>query len=131
MRISEAFAKYGAKLKNVNWSVSAENGDGELILSLWQHYFERPEGNTIKYVGRVSRWSGNGNVEFRKRIEKAFQINQVVRCVISKTDNKEAVDRGDDASKLNNTFHIKKDWIGKVTLWDGDNFEIKFVMKKA
>jgi len=66
-----------------------------------------------------------------QRIEKAFQTNQVVRCVISKTDNEEAVDRDDDASKLKNTFHIKEDWLGKVTSWDGDNFEIQFVMKKA
>lgn len=107
MRISEAFAKYGAKLKNINWSVSAENSAGELILSLWRRHFEKPEGNTINYVDRVSRWSGNGNVEFRKRIENAFQTNQVVRCVIAKTDNKEAVDRGDDASKLNNKCDIK------------------------
>jgi len=131
MKISEAFAKYGAKLNNVNWSVSAENEAGELILSLWQHYFERSEGNTIKYIDRVSRWSGNGNAEFRKRIEKAFQTNQDVRCVISKTDDKAAVDRGDDASKSKNTFHIKENWFGKVSLWDGDNFEIKFVIKKA
>jgi uncharacterized lipoprotein len=131
MRISEAFAKYGATLNNVNWSVSAENEAGELILSLWQHYFKRPEGNTIKYVDRVSRWSGNGNAEFRKRIEKASKTNQVVRSVISKTDNKAAVDLGEDASQLNNTFHVREDWLGKVTLWDGDNFEITFVGKNA
>jgi len=129
--LSEAFAKYGAKLKNVNWSVSAENERGELILSLWQHYFEKPEGSAIKYVDRASRWSGNGNVEFKKRIEKAFQTNQVVRCVISKTDNKASVDRGDDVSKLKNTFHVKEDWFGKVTLWDGDNIEIKFEIRKT
>jgi len=131
MLISEAFAKYGAKLKNVNWSVSAENESGELILSLWRHYFEKPEGNTIKYVDRVTRWSGNGNAEFRKRIEKAFHSNQVVRCVISKTDNKASVDRGDDASKSRNTFDVKENWFGKVTLWDGDKIEIEFEIKKA
>jgi hypothetical protein len=135
MRISEAFDTYGASLKNVNWSVSAENGDGELILSLWQHYFKRPEGNTInyviKYVDRVSRWEGHGNAEFRIRIEKASITNQVVRAVIAKTDNRAAVDRGEDAGQLNNTYHVREDWSGTVTLWDGDNFEINFVGNNA
>jgi hypothetical protein len=130
MKISEAFAKYGASLKNVNWSVSAENESGELVLSLWQHYFQ-PEGSAIKYVDHVSRWSGHGNTELRTKIDKAFQVNQAVRCVIAKTNNEKAVDRGEDASQFKNTFHVKEDWFGKVTLWDGDNFVIKFVNTKS
>ena len=135
MRISEAFATHGASLTNVNWSVSAENGAGELILSLWQHYFKKPEGNetnyVIKYVDHVSRWEGHGNTEFRIRIEKAFKTNQIVRAVIAKTDNRAAVDCGKDASQLNNTYHVREDWSGTVTLWDGDNFEINFVGTNA
>jgi hypothetical protein len=46
--------------------------------------------------------------------------------VIARTDDEEAIRRGDDASKLKNRFHIREDWIGKVILWDGDNFEIEF-----
>jgi len=40
--------------------------------------------------------------------------------------DEKAVEAGQDASKLKNTFLIKKDWIGKVTLWDGENYEIEF-----
>lgn len=126
MKISEAFSKYGATLKNVNWSVSAENDDGELVLSLWKHKFDRDGENRNKYIDRVSRWSGHGNKEFRSRIDKAFSSKQVVRAVISRTDNEKAVDRGEDASKFKNKFHVREDWIGKVVLWDGDNFEIEF-----
>lgn len=35
--IAELFAKYGARLKNVNWSVPAWNSTGELMLSFCAH----------------------------------------------------------------------------------------------
>ena len=127
MRISEAFSQYGATLKNVQWSVSAENDAGELVLSLWKHKFEKPHKNTIKYVDKVSRWSGHGNSEFRQRIEKAYRQEQKIRAVIARTEDEAAVDRGEDASKLINTYHTRTDWVGQVSLWDGDNFEIEFV----
>jgi len=123
---SEAFAKYGAKLKNVNWSVSAENEDGELVVSLWKHRFSKPQGNSIKYQDFVNRWSGHGNKEFRKRIEKAFNQGQVVRAVIARTSDVTAVEHGSDASRLVNEFHVREDWYGEVTAWDGNNFEITF-----
>ena len=127
MGINDAFRKYGAKLKNAYWSVSAENDSGELVVSLWTHFFLKPEGNKIKYVDKVSRWSGAGNNEFRERIDKAFKTDQAVRAVIARTDNEEGVKNGEDASKFKNTFSIKKDWVGKVILWDGDDFEIEFI----
>jgi hypothetical protein len=126
MGISDEFRKYGAKLKNTFWSVSAENDKGELVVSLWHQYFEKPVGKTIKYIDRVSRWSGNGNIEFRERIEKAYNSKQVVRAVIARTDNEMGVEKGEDASNFKNTFHSREDWIGQVTHWDGDNFHILF-----
>lgn len=126
MGIKDCFAKYGAKLKNVNWSVSAENPKGELVVSLWNQFFTPPDNGKTKYIDNVTRWSGHGNAEFRERIQKAYEINQSVRVVIARTNDEEAIRRGDDASKLKNQFHVREDWIGKVTLWDGDNFEIEF-----
>ena len=130
MRISEAFKAYGATLKNINWSVSAENDAGELVVSIWQHHFKKAVERTICCSDKVSRWTGHGNKELRVRIEKAFESNQDVRVVIAKTNNEKAVEAGQDASKLKNTFSIKKDWIGKVTLWDGENYEIEFKFKQ-
>lgn len=126
MGIKDCFAQYGATLKNVNWSVSAETPSGELVVSLWKHFFSKPENKTITYVDKVSRWGGLGNSEFRKRIAKAYKSKQQVRVVIARTDNEEAVKRGEDASKLRNVFHVRKDWLGEIANWDGDNFEIKF-----
>jgi len=74
MGIKDSFAKYGATLKNVNWSVSAENDAGELVVSLWNQFFSKPENGRIKYIDNVSRWSGHGNAEFRERIAKAYLI---------------------------------------------------------
>lgn len=130
MGIQACFAKYGAKLKNVNWSVSAKNDQGELICSLWDQFFKKGnEPKTIMYVDRVSRWSGHGNTEFRENIAEAFQSKRVIRAVIAHTDNVSAVKEGKDASKLKNKFHTREDWIGSVTLWDEDNFEIVFYQK--
>jgi hypothetical protein len=126
MGIKDCFAKYGAELKNVNWSVSSENAKGELVVSLWNQFFTPPSKGKTKYVDKVTRWSGHGNTEFRERIEKAYNTNQPARAVIARTDDEEAIRRGEDASKLKNRFHIREDWIGKVILWDGDNFEIEF-----
>ncbi len=126
MGIKDCFAKYGAELKNVNWSVSAENHKGELVVSLWKHFFTPAVKGKTKYIDKVSRWSGHGNAEFRGRIQKAYESDQIVRVVIARTDDEEAVLRGEDASKLKNRFHVREDWIGKILNWDGDNFEIEF-----
>ena len=40
---ADAFAKYGAKLTNPQWSVSAFGTGGCLVLSLWQNYLKRGE----------------------------------------------------------------------------------------
>jgi hypothetical protein len=90
---SEAFAKYGTKLKSVNWSVSAENDQGQLILSLWKYRFEKPDGKTLPNRDFVDRWSGNGNKEFRQRIDKAFKSKPVVRVVVARTNDIDVVER--------------------------------------
>jgi hypothetical protein len=46
--ISEAFARYEARLKNVNWSVSAWKAAGELVLSLWAHRYRKGEGGSAE-----------------------------------------------------------------------------------
>ncbi len=127
MGIKDCFAKYGAEVKNINWSVSAESAKGELVVSLWSQFFMAPSKDRIRYIDRVGRWSGHGNSEFRRHIQNAYEIDQVIRAVIARTNNEEAVLRGKDASKLKNRFHVREDWIGKVIRWDGDNFEIEFI----
>lgn len=131
MLISEAFKAYGATLNNIQWSVSAFNDQYELVVSLWDHLFETRAKGTITYVDKVSRWSGLGNDAFRKHLPLAYEENRVVRAVIVKTKKTSVIDAGGSGANLGNTFSIKKDWVGKVILWDGDNFEIEFKQSNA
>ena len=129
MLISEAFLKFKAKQKNVNWSVSSFNTDNELVLSLWEQYFNTTENNGSKtqtYIESASRWGGNGNREFIANMDLAKQKNSIIRAIIAKTNHPEIVESGGDASKLINTFSPKLDWVGEIKVWDGDNFEIEF-----
>lgn len=127
MLISEAFKAYGAKQKNIQWSVSAFNDKDELVVSLWKQYFKLIGKDTQIYVDKVSRWQGLGNDEFRKNIALAHATDSVIKVIIARSAKPKIIDAGGSGANLGNTFAIKKDWFGKVKLWDGDNFEIEFV----
>lgn len=126
MNLTDAFSHYGAELKNVQWSVSAENSRGELVLSLWFHHFEKPQGNRIRYRDSARRWGGPGNAEFRRNIDKAFNTGQILRVVIARAEDAGAVERGEDASGIKKRFSIKDDWYGKVLAWNGEDVELEF-----
>ena len=130
MLISEAFATFKAKQVNVQWSVSAINESEELVVSLWDQFFEKRSKVTITCVDRVSRWSGAGNKEFIRNLDYAHKNNLKVRAIIAKSKRPEVVAAGGAASNLGNTFHPKIDWIGEIVLWDGDNYEIEFKQEK-
>src|SRR5690606_16116986 len=130
MLVSESFASFKAKQKNVQWSVSAISENNELVVSLWDQFFEKRSKGTMTYVDKVSRWKGLGNSEFIANLNLATEKDLVVRAIIAKSKNPEAVAAGDPASNLGNTFHPKKDWVGKVTVWNGDDFEIEFSQHK-
>lgn len=122
----EAFAKFGAKLKNPQWSVCAEAPDGALVVSCWAHYFEKAKNGVIRYTDILDRWKGPGNNELRERIRDAFYSGQKIRAVIATTDNTTAVDAGGDASKIKKTFSVKQDWIGEIVEFDGRKMVIEF-----
>ena len=127
LRFAEAFAKYGAKLKNVQWSVCAEAPDGSLVVSLWEHHFLPPKDGRVVCRDRFDRWKGAGNAEFRDKVSRAFASNQQVRLVISHTNKIDQVQAGMDASTVRKSFSIKEDWVGRVSRVDGEEYEIEFV----
>lgn len=118
---AKAFAQYGAKLRNVQWAVSAI-ADGHLVLSCWQFYFRR-----MTYVDRLSRFGGPGSNLLRTHLEQAVADDPPVRAVIAYTEDRALIDAGQDASKVKKSFAVKPNWIGKVTAFDGDEFRIEFV----
>lgn len=125
MNKTETFRRLGAVPKNTFWSVSAFNKDEQLVLSLWRDFFKTDNGKAI-YVDSITRWRGHGNKEFKENFLIAYEKNLPIRAVIASTNNIEGVKRGEDASKFQNSFSPKLDWIGEITAWDGDNFEITF-----
>jgi hypothetical protein len=123
---AEAFAKYGAKLRNVQWSVCTEAPDGSLVVSLWQHHFEKPKDGEIVCRGSFDRWSGPGNSEFREQVKKAFETKQKVRVVIVSTPHIAEVEAGKDASTLKKNFSVRQNWIGEVTDISGEHYTFCF-----
>lgn len=124
--LRDAFAKYCATLRNVQWSVSAWAPDGSLVLSLWAHHYRRGAGESAEYFGSASRWSGPGNQEFRENLAKALREKSRVRLVISSTEETGHVESGRDASKVKKEFHLREDLVGEVVQYDGDNYLIRF-----
>ena len=131
MLLTEAFKAYKAELKNHNWSVCAKTPDNDLVISLWAHFFCDLKGKTIKYRDNVNRWSGAGNNEFRKALNEAKEKNLTIRAVIVTTDNPSAIKEGEAGSNVSNNFSVRKDWYGQLTIWDGENYEIKFESKSV
>ena len=124
--LKEAFAKYGATLRNVQWSVSAWAPDGSLVLSLWAHHYRKGAGNSAEYSGSTSRWSGPGNQEFRDNLAVAFRNRSRIRLIISSTDETVHVESGADASEVAKEFHVRKDLVGEVVEYDGETYVIRF-----
>ena len=48
MGISDEFKKFGAKQKNIQWSVSAFNDKDELVVSIRYSPMSRPNNHKIK-----------------------------------------------------------------------------------
>lgn len=128
LNLTTAFNRYGAKLTNPQWAVSAISGKGELVVSCWTHYLGAG-GGRLTYVDRLSRWSGNslGNNLMREHLERAVEDDLKVRLVKATTSNTALVDSGGDASQAKNTFSVREDVVGHVTSFDGDEFVIEFV----
>lgn len=128
--IRDAFAQYGAKLKNVQWSVSAWAADGSLVVSMWEHHRRKgtPPG-TLVFEGSASRWRGPGNKEFRENVDAAFRAGKPVCLVIARTDEVARVEAGEDGSTIKKEFFLKEEVVGKVTEWDGEHYAITFTRR--
>jgi len=123
---AEAFARYGAKLRSVQWSVCAEAPDGSLVVSLWEHQFEPPKDGKAICRDSFARWTGAGNAEFRELVLKALNTGQPVRVVMAHAEDPAAVQAGDDLTKIKKTYSVRQDWKGSVLSVEGDNYAIEF-----
>ena len=125
--IADAFQRYGATLKNVNWSVSSWADPETLVVSLWNHHYLKDYAPGVLAFGdRFDRWSGLGNREFKENVTKAFENGSKVRLVLARTLEPDRVQRGEDGSKIPKTFAVRDDLIGSVSLVAGEEYTIEF-----
>ena len=124
--IVEAFARYGATLRNPQWSVSAWSPDGSLVVSLWEHHCRKGPPGSIEFVGSLGRWSGPGNSEARRNIAEAFSAKSRVRLVVVKTEEVERVESGQDAGLLKKEFFIREGLVGQVVELNGEQYVFRF-----
>lgn len=131
LKISEAFAQYGAKLRNVQWSVSAWSPSGELVVSLWAHHWRRGPDGAIEFADRFDRWSGPGNSEFRENLRRAFDERSTVRLVIVRTLETERVQSGAGATNIPKDFDFRPELLGEVTHLDDETYVVRFSKAQA
>lgn len=125
--MKEAFAKFGAVQRNVQWSVSAWTPKGELVISVWAHHQRPKTPGTMEFEGNASRWNGPGNREFRENVQRAFDVGSTLRLVIAKTEEIGRVEASEDASQIKKGFSVREDLVGCVSEWDGDRYVFRFV----
>lgn len=128
LSFTDAFAHYGAKLRNVQWSVCAVSASGELVVSLWEELFDKkPVDGALHYRDSFSRWSGLGNNELRQAVAEALSTQRRVRAVIAHAKGPGAIASGIAGSRIKKTFSVRNDLVGTVSSIDGDDFVFRFV----
>jgi hypothetical protein len=111
----------------VNWSVSAWAPDGSLVVSLWTHHYRKGVDGSAEYVGSLSRWSGPGNKEARENLANAYADKSTIRLITVRTDDTAYIEAGHDASKVKKEFHVRHDLIGKLIMYNGEDYVFRFV----
>jgi len=129
---TEAFAKYGAKLTNQQWSVSAFGSDGSLVVSLWQDWLKRGERKgTLVYTDTLSQWKGNvfGRSELQRHLRAVQASGAAIKLVIAhpaSLADAAKVGQVADESEIKKTFSIREDIVGKLESFDDDTLFIVF-----
>lgn len=127
-----AFAKYGAKLTNQNWSVSAFAPGGCLVLGLWDEYLKRGHGGyagALVFEGKVSRWmdGSSGKREVLEHFKRAHEDGAKVRLVLlhQRSEDRGKVGNVADERKISKEYSTP-DFIGFIDHFDGDAFRVVF-----
>jgi hypothetical protein len=129
---TEAFTKYGAKLNNQMWSVSAFDASGSLVVSLWEGWIKRGDvKGTLIYRDTLSQWKGNdaGRNEFRRHLNEVKASRVPIKLVVAHPVSAEEaalVGIVSDESKIKKTFSIREDLIGTLEEFDNDTLCIVF-----
>jgi hypothetical protein len=120
LTLIDAYSKFGAKPANRLRALSAIGPDGTLVLSCTPPQFSRASAGVLRYEDRLSRDPETAGKDLlaehltRGRDEQ-LAVRMVVVTSIASRDGKAA-----------RNIHVRKDLIGKVTVFDGDHFIVDF-----
>lgn len=121
MQITDAFRTLGATQTNVQWGISGFNAANELVISLWEAFFEHTGPGTLVYRDHVTRTQSSGMTELARNLDRAVAEGLIVRAIVARMATGGAPSA--DGKKV---FSPRRDWIGKITHWDGEWFHITF-----
>lgn len=128
----ETFAAHGAELRNPQWSFCARGRDGSIVLSCWTPFFvpksEHGIEGVLRYRDRLSRVSHNslGAGELKAFLQEAMEHRTPFRLIVGRAADERALVSGKSASSPKNQFHAKRDLIGELVAFDGDEYVIDF-----
>lgn len=125
MGIEREFGRYGAKLVNRAWAVSALTDDPrELVVSIWQHNIDVANGRWV-YDDSLARWQGAGKNLLKEHLAVAYREGLPLRAVVATQHNRAEV-LANPGKQPRNTFEARFDWVGHVEQLDGDHFVLIF-----
>src|SRR5258708_12699967 len=121
-----AFASYGAVPKNARWSCSAIAKDGALVFSGWKHLLHRYIDGHYLYKDELSRWglTSPGARLLSDHLTQALENDLSLKLVLATAHDPNDILPHKDASKVQKTFSLRDDLVGRVVSFDGDSFVI-------
>lgn len=124
----EAFSRYGATLRNVQWAFSAVAEDGAIVLSCWDQYLSLPEKGILRYTDTLSRrkHKKHGAPLLEQHLRLALTEGRPIRLVIAYTEETDVVDQGKSAAAIKKDFEVRPDLIGRLKDFDGDRYIVDF-----
>jgi hypothetical protein len=128
LSLTEAFRKYGGKLRNPRWAYSDITEDRNMVLSCWNHIIEPQSDGSYLYRVKYGEFTANPNGRelLRKHVSQAYNDRLVVRMVLVVTKERAPVIAGIDCSRLSKAFHVCDDQIGEVVESTSEHFLIRF-----
>jgi hypothetical protein len=132
MTETEAYAYFGATLKNLRWAYSAiAKKPKSLILSCWERYMTQDASGNVRYeVKNFQRWKASnprGKLLLEEHLKQAYKDRLPVHMVVAVTEDPgTGIVVGVTGTDLDPTFSVRDDLVGKVVEFDTGRFVIDF-----
>jgi hypothetical protein len=129
MKYTEAFAEFGATLRNPRWAYSAIAQDGSLVLSCWARYLcEQPDGVLRYQIDDFKQWTSNapGKSLLTQHLRQAQDDGLPVRMVLVTTTPVHAKVAGVSGTKVKKRFKPRHDLVGSVVEFAAERVVVDF-----